>query len=69
MSSKVESPGYEALAQGEKVGQPFLGVLLHTSRAATEKKIAIIRKFMKDTQLRCILYVVTMVQGVWLKES
>ena len=38
VSSKVESPGYEALAQGEKVGQPFLGVLLHTSRAATEKK-------------------------------
>ena len=37
MSIKVESPGYEALAQGEKVGQPFLGVLLHTSRAATEK--------------------------------
>ena len=33
------------------------------------KKIAIIRKFMKDTQLRCILYVVTMVQGVWLKKS
>ena len=34
----MKSPGYEALAQGEKVGQPFLGVLLHTSRAATEKK-------------------------------
>ena len=52
-----------------KSDNPFLVFCFILPELPLKKKIAIIRKFMKDTQLRCILYVVTMVQGVWLKES
>ena len=33
----IIKPGYKALPHGEKLWQPFLRVLLHTSRAAAEK--------------------------------